>query len=171
MSPNGVQLLSAWEASRPQAYQDIAGVWTIGCGHVMTPYEIASGVIVIDGRACNWHDGLTQPQVCALLAAQLIEYQGPVDMMVADDVNQNQFDALVSFAYNEGVRALQGSHLLSVVNAAQWDQVENAFNEWIYVHQGNQLVRSQGLVNRRANEYALFAAPVGAPPATAPVNY
>ena len=67
-------------------------------------------------------------------------------------LSQNQFDALVSFAFNVGNGAFLGSTLLKVLNQGQYDQVPTQLLRW--TRSGGQVV--QGLVNRRQNEIKLW---------------
>ncbi|MEQ1307615.1 lysozyme, partial [Acinetobacter bereziniae] len=66
--------------------------------------------------------------------------------------SQNQFDALVSLAYNIGINAFQNSTLLKRLNALEYLGAAQQFDVWIKA--GGKTV--QGLVNRRAVEKALF---------------
>jgi lysozyme len=76
-----------------------------------------------------------------------------VDSFTTDLVNQNQFDALVSFAYNLGSGALKSSTLLKKVNINPNDTtIQAEFEKWVYA--GN--VKLQGLIRRRKSEAFLY---------------
>lgn len=76
-----------------------------------------------------------------------------VNKLVKANVNQNQFDALVSFAYNLGVGALRDSTLLRKLNAgAPKEEVAKEFMRWVY-WDGKV---SRGLQKRRKAEATLF---------------
>jgi lysozyme len=76
--------------------------------------------------------------------------------MITSQVNQNQFDALVSFTYNLGVGALHGSTLLHLVNQSDFTNAANEFPKWD--HAGGVVVA--GLLRRRLAEQTLFTTPV-----------
>ena len=88
ISNKGLDLIKKFEGCRLKAYKDPAGVWTIGWGHT---------------KGVKAGDEITQEQADKLLRDDLAVYETKVDKY--DDRyhwNQNQFDALVSFAYNIG---------------------------------------------------------------------
>jgi lysozyme len=71
-------------------------------------------------------------------------------------LNQNQFDALVSFAFNVGDGAFRSSTLLRLLNQGQYDQVPAQLRRW-NMDNGHVV---QGLINRRNKEIALWNTPV-----------
>jgi len=75
-----------------------------------------------------------------------------VNSSVHVPLKQHQFDALVSFAYNVGVKALLSSTLLKLLNKGLYDEAANEFKRW--VHSGGHVV--EGLVNRRRKELRMF---------------
>jgi lysozyme len=111
-------------------------VVTVGFGHT-------KGVNIND-------PAITEEEADRLLIEDLKLYEKPVSEMVKVPINQNQFDALVSFAFNLGTAALRGSTLLKKLNAGQPCAAE--FDRWIYAA-GKAL---PGLVRRRAAERRLF---------------
>ncbi len=83
---------------RLAAYRDVAGVWTIGYGS--TRYH--------DGKQVKPGDILTgEVQADALFQNTLGQYEDAVNQLSKAPLTQNQFDALVSFTYNEGTGALK----------------------------------------------------------------
>lgn len=152
MSQHGLQLLEQWEGFKLQVYKDSAGLPTIGVGHLITKSELASGTINIAGVPVKYAGGLTQQQVTDLLAQDVVPAQNAVNNGVKVALNQNQFDALVSFAFNVGNGAFAGSTLLKLLNQGQYDQVPTQLLRW--TRAGGQVV--QGLVNRRNNEIKLW---------------
>lgn len=142
ISNNCTDLVKRWEGCRLQAYQDSVGVWTVGYGHTV-------GV----------HPGLvwTQEQADQTLAEELGEFAGKVAGLLTEPVSQNQFDALVCFAYNVGVQALHGSTLLRLVNSGDIKGAAAQFPRWNRA--GGQVLA--GLTRRRAAEQQLFLAPEG----------
>ena len=81
-------------------------------------------------------------------------YGKAVNHYVRVPINQNQFDALVSFAYNLGVGALKKSSLLRYLNELHYDKAAEEFKKWDHV---NGRV-SRGLAFRREQEKELFLA-------------
>ncbi len=152
MSDNGLELLKQWEGFKLEVYKDSAGLPTIGVGHLLTKSELASSKIVIGGVPVQYADGLTDQQVLDLLSQDVTPADQAVNTGVTVELNQNQFDALVSFTFNVGVGAFTSSTLLKVLNQQQYDQVPTQLLRW--TRAGGQVV--QGLVNRRQNEIKLW---------------
>src|SRR5690606_23508894 len=96
---------------------------------------------------------ISQARADSLFRATMATYEQGVDAHTRDDINQNQFDALVSFAYNLGVNALKGSTLLKKVNANPSDPAIRAeFMKWVYAAG----VKLKGLERRRKAEADLY---------------
>lgn len=153
MSENGKRLLSQWEGFELKLYKDSAGLDTIGVGHLITVGETISGNITINDIAVAYKKGLTKQQVFDLLAQDLRRFEQAINDNVTEVLNQNQFDALVSFSFNVGVRAFTNSTLLKVLNNRQYDEVPHQLKRWN--RSGGRIV--QGLVNRRNNEIKLWS--------------
>jgi lysozyme len=152
MSEQGLELLKQWEGFKSKVYKDSAGLPTIGVGHLLTQSERTSGAIVINGLAVQYADGLTDQQVLDLLSQDVQPAEQAVNNGVKVALDQNQFDALVSFTFNTGTGAFSSSTLLKVLNQGQYDQVPDQLRRWNKA--GGQVV--QGLVNRRENEIKLW---------------
>ncbi len=152
MSSNGTALLAKWEGIRYKVYKDAAGLPTIGVGHLLTASQIRSGVITIDGHQVEYDGGLDDAQVIALLSQDLEHFEHAVNRGVMVPLSQNQFDALVSFAFNVGTHAFNKSTLLKVLNASHYDQVPNQLRRWVKA--GDKTI--PGLVNRREKEIELW---------------
>ena len=152
MSKHGLGLLEKWEGFELNVYKDSAGLPTIGVGHLLTKSELTSGKIVIDGVPVKYSDGLTNQQVLDLLSQDVKPAEQSVNNGVKVALDQNQFDALVSFTFNVGVGAFTASTLLKVLNQKQYAEVPTQFLRW--VRSGGQVV--QGLLNRRQNEISLW---------------
>jgi lysozyme len=145
----GLKLTKSFEGLSLSAYADQGGVWTIGYGHT------GPGV----------HAGLTitQEQADAFLESDVAAAVTAVNRLVTSAINQNQFDALVDFAFNLGVASLSQSTLLRDVNAGNFAAAGPQFLLWDHVHG----VVVPGLLRRRQAEETLFNTPV-APPAPPP---
>lgn len=138
----GVDIICGFEGKRLAAYDDGVGVWTIGFGTTVYP----NGIKVKKGDTC------TEAQAKAYMAHDLKKFESAVNNTVKVPLNQNQFDALVSLAYNIGTNAFSKSTLVKKLNANDNRAAADQFDVW--VNAGGK--RMQGLVNRRAKEKALF---------------
>lgn len=152
MSTHGLDLLKQWEGFESKVYKDSAGLPTIGVGHLLTKSELSSGKISINGVTVQYVNGLTDTQVLDLLSQDVRPAEKAVNTNAKVVLNQNQFDALVSFTFNVGVGAFTGSTLLKLLNQGQYAEVPNQLLRW--TRAGGQVV--QGLVNRRQNEIKLW---------------
>lgn len=153
ISASGLDLLKQWEGFELKVYKDSAGLPTIGVGHLITKVEQASGNIVIAGVPVSYANGLTDQQVLDLLGQDVQPAEQAVNNGVKVALDQNQFDALVSFTFNTGTAAFSSSTLLKVLNQGQYDQVPDQLRRWNKA--GGKVV--QGLVNRRENEVKLWS--------------
>ena len=142
ISEKGMKLISNFEGLRLNAYQDSVGVWTIGFGTTVFPH----GKSVQDGDCC------TIQQAEAYMLHDLARFENAVSKAVIVPLQQHQFDALVSLAYNIGINAFQNSTLVKLLNTGNYLAASQQFDVWIKA--GGQTI--QGLVNRRAIEKALF---------------
>lgn len=102
---------------------------------------------------------VTKEEGEAMFAKELAKFEAAVDRLVTVELNQNQFDALVSFSYNCGVGALQKSTLLKKLNAGDYKGAASQFKQWN--RGGGKVLR--GLVDRRAREATLFMTPMAEP--------
>lgn len=144
MTPSAacVNLVKRFEGLRLTAYQDTGGVWTIGWGHT-------AGVRA--GQSC------TEADAEIFLAADLASSAAFVSECVTVPLNQDQFDALVDFDFNEGAGHLGTSTLLHVLNQGGYAAAADQLSLWVYGRDGRgKLVVLPGLVTRRAAERALF---------------
>jgi lysozyme len=153
MSPEGVALLTELEGCRLAAYKDVAGFWTIGIGHLLTRSEVMSGKIIIGLSVVKWREGITQKQAEQLLYLDLYYAVAGVNQYnQAEQLNQHQFDALVSFAFNVGVGAFNNSTLAKCLRAGDLDAVPGQLRRWVKA--GGKTVK--GLVVRREKEVAMW---------------
>lgn len=153
---NGKKLFKEWEGLVTHEYLDSGGAPTIGIGHLLTRSERTSGKILIGGQALDYRNGLTEQQCWDLLDQDLDSVQSTVNAAVTVPLNQNQFDALVSFTFNVGDGAFRGSTLLKLLNQGQYCQVPAQLRRWN--KDNGHVVR--GLDNRREKEIALWNTPV-----------
>lgn len=149
---SGKQLFKEWEGLETHVYPDSGGEPTIGIGHLITRDERRSGKIRIGDAFVDYRYGLTEEQCWELLEQDLAIAEKAVNGAVKVSLNQNQFDALVSFAFNVGAYAFSGSTLVKLLNQGEYDQVHAQLRRW--VKDNGKVV--QGLVNRREKEIALW---------------
>lgn len=142
ISAKGIDLICEFEGKRLTAYDDGVGIWTIGFGTIKYP----NGVRVKKGDTC------TLDQAKEYMRHDLIEFEHTVNSSVKVPLNQNQFDSLVSLAYNIGSSAFKSSTLVKKLNTGDYQGAADQFNVW--VNAGGK--RMQGLVNRRDREKLLF---------------
>jgi len=138
-SQRGIDLIKRHEGLSLEAYLCPANKWTIGYGHTRTAHE---------------GDKITERLAEELLKQDLKFTEIRVNALTADlDLKQNQFDALVSFAFNVGCAAFAKSTLLKRIReGADNEEISKQFNRWVYAG-GKKL---NGLIKRRqdeANEY------------------
>ena len=158
ISERGIALIKSFESymralpdGRCQAYQCVIGhkngkpiydgKQTIGWG---TTEGVSAGMI--------W----TREQAEDALHRELSRFEAAVTRLVTVEINQNQYDALVSFAYNCGEGALAKSSILRKLNAGDAQGAADAFS----LYNKSRGIEVRGLVRRRAAERALFLEPV-----------
>lgn len=147
-SDNGRKFIEQWEGLFLHTYDDGVGVPTIGYGHT----SAAGPPHVIYGMT------ITQMQADQILAADLASVEIDVNRMVKVPINQNQFDALVSFHFNTG--GLGRSSVLRAINSNHFGDVPADLNMW--VKGGGHVML--GLVRRRKAEGQLFMTGMGSMP-------
>jgi lysozyme len=142
-----VAFICKFEGFRAEPYVDPAGIPTIGYG---STYYANGAVVKLDD------DPITEQEAMLLMRTVLPRYEAAVNRYVQVVINQNHFDALVSFSYNLGNEALRTSTLLKRINAGLFEEAGNEFLRWVYAD-GKKLA---GLERRRSEERALFLTPV-----------
>jgi lysozyme len=155
LSKRGAQLISEFEGLRGRLYNDPAGHCTIGIGH-----------LVHRGR-CNGNEpgefkrGITRNRAYQLLQADARRMENAVNGLGVP-LNQNQFDALVSFTYNLGPGwTMQKTGIRDALRARRYKDVPREMKKWVKA--GGRTL--PGLVRRRNAEARLFmAAATPAPP-------
>lgn len=141
-SPKGYELIKQFTPLRLTAYQDAYGIWTIGYLH--TGPDVKSGLTI------------TESQADQLLANDLGRYIRGVNEAATIRINQNQFDALLSFAFDLGLSTLQTSLLMRLFNESKLQSAAEQFPRW--TRRGGKDVPE--LLARRKAEQTLFLTPV-----------
>jgi lysozyme len=139
-----IELVKEFEGCYLDAYKDPIGIPTIGIGTIKYP----------DGRKVKMGDKITLKQAEELLMHELNTKAIAIQHHFFNvAINQNQFDALLSFTYNLGVGALGKSTLLKKVKSNHNDpSIRNEFMKWVRAR-GRVL---PGLVRRRKAEADLY---------------
>jgi lysozyme len=142
VSQNGIDFLIKEEGMILKPYKDAVGIPTIGIGN--TYYEDGARVKMTDKP-------ITKERAISLFKTVLQHYETAVWSVTRDDINQNQFDALVSLCYNIGVAGFKGSTVARRVNANPSDpSIKAAFEMW--KNAGGRPI----LLNRRRREAKLY---------------
>ncbi len=152
------RILKQWEGFIPFAYDDadkpsnrrrikkgdhVAGTLTIGYGH--TGPDVVPGMVI------------TEEQALKLLRRDIDPCEDAVSRLVKVPLEDNQFGALVLFAFNAGVGAFKGSTLLKKLNTGDYASVPSELAKWNKTTINGKKVVSNGLKNRRAAEAGLWA--------------
>lgn len=151
LSDEGLRLIKSFEGYHTRlpngdcaAYLCPANVPTIGWG---CTEGVKLGMVWTEAQA---EEGLLR---------ELAKFEAGVTRLVTVEMNQNEYDALVSFSYNVGLGALGRSTLLKRLNKGDRMGAAQEFRKW--TRGGGRVLR--GLVARREREAALFLKPVEAP--------
>ena len=138
----GLALVKRFEGLKLDAYQDVAGVWTIGYGHVR-------------GVQPGMH--ITEDQAEQALRDDLHAAEHVVDDATrGGSTNDNQFSAMASLCFNIGATNFRGSTVLKEHLAGDHTSAANAFLMWNKARVGGTLQEVAGLTNRRAAERQLY---------------
>lgn len=138
ISQKGLNLIKSFEGLELKAYKDSVGVVTIGYGSTGT--HVSMGQTITAQEAEN------------LLKKDVSRFEEGVTKLVKVPLNQNQFDALVSFSFNLGLGNLGSSTLLKKLNNGDYQGVSLEFERWNRA--GGKVLN--GLTRRRLAEKELF---------------
>lgn len=138
-SQKGIDLIKEFEGFRKTAYLCPGGVWTIGYGHT-------KGVKV--------GDEIDERKAEQFLREDLRETEVAINRMITVEIDQNQFDALVSLVYNIGSGNFYDSTIRRLINERCLDikKIEHAWKMWIRA--GGRVLK--GLIRRRNTEFELY---------------
>ncbi len=143
INQNGLDLVKNFEGIHTCAYLCPAGIPTIGYGHIA---NVELGQTITLQEAEN------------ILQSDLQQFAIAVDKVIKVELNDNQFSALVSFAFNCGVANLRASTLCRKLNTGDYDCVPSELARWVKATDPSTGKKRSlaGLVKRRAAEGALF---------------
>lgn len=143
LDTNGQNLIKGFEGLKLNAYQDSVGIWTIGYGNIT--YE--------DGSKVKKGDVISKEKADSLFNFYADKFATKVFSLIKKDLTQNQFNSIVSLAYNIGTGALSNSTILRKLNLNPNDpSIKTEFLKWVKA--GGKTI--QGLVNRRVKESELY---------------
>ena len=137
ISEEGLCLIKKFEGCEMRAYLDAVNVPTIAYGRT---------------KNVKLGDTCTKQQAEEWLLEEIKEYENYVEDAVKVPLNQNQFDALVSWTYNLGPSNLNSSTMLKKLNAKEYEDVPAQIKRWNKA--GGQVL--EGLTRRRNAESLLF---------------
>lgn len=137
ISDAGLALIRRFEGCKLEAYQDSAGIWSIGFGHTLG---------VCRGDRC------TQEQADAKLMEDSHRAENCLDKCVTAELTQGEYDGLCALIYNIGCGAFRGSTLLRYINDGRMDDAAEQFQRWN--HAGGRTI--DGLTARRKAEREMF---------------
>lgn len=148
LTREAIELVKRYESLRLKAYRDSAGHLTIGYGHRR---GVFAGMRI------------TRAQAETFLADDLAWAQDAVRKAVSADLNDNEFSALVSLAFNMGSAAFTRSRIVAVLNRQDRETVRATLTAYSKARVGRKFVTLRGLKARRQSELALFDQPIPLP--------
>lgn len=145
LSLRGLELIKRFEGYRSKAYQDGAGIWTCGYGHT-------AGVTAT--TTC------TQSTATAWLRADVAIAEREVSRLITDqhvNLQQCQFDALVSLVFNIGTGAFRQSRLRRLIIADPYgSEIGTEWRKWCHITVAGRKQVSDGLLLRRESEVSHY---------------
>lgn len=139
LSNQGIDFIKTFEGFSPTVYRCIAGLKTIGYGHVLKKGE-------------TYENGIDIFTATELLKKDVRNAESAVRRLIPRTLDQSQFDALVSFTFNLGSGALQRSTLRQKLLRGDDEGASLEFRKWVFAA-GK---KSKGLIRRREEERLLF---------------
>lgn len=161
----GIELIKSFEgipdgdpsSVNLDAYLDPVGIWTIGWGHAITYQGVFLRGPQNKGIArALYPGGITIEQAEMLLRGELVNFARDVLRLAKVPLDDGQFAALVSFAFNCGSGNLASSTLLRKLNQGDYAGAADQFLVWNKARKNGVLVELPGLTRRRRAERALF---------------
>lgn len=157
MSPKAREVMAHHEGVRKKPYLDVVLLWTTGVGHLIASIEQQK--MTLDQRKeakaagklpcpAEWNRTLTDAEVDQVLQDDLSRFERGVLRLCPANLTQGRFDALVSFAFNAGLGALQKSSIRMRHNRGDFDGAADAFMLYRFAA-GKEF---KGLVRRRTHE-------------------
>lgn len=143
---NFFNLLRLFEGLKLTAYRDSAGIATIGIGTTHYP----------NGQAVKMGDKCTEDQAYQWAEQDSLQRAATLtELLNGFTVTQNQFEAMLSLAYNIGLHGFATSTILKIARGQKGD-IRAAFQAWDKDHVDGKLVVNKGLLARRNKECDLY---------------
>lgn len=143
LSARGLQEIKNSEGWRDSVYKDAVGLPTIGYGHLIRKGE-------------NFPSRISKEYGERLLQQDLLRFEKRIHEIVKVPLNQNQYDALVSFLFNVGANALDNTTSLRILNQGNYKGFADRLLLWDKGMISGKLVSIAGLTARRIRERKLF---------------
>ena len=151
VSQKGIDLITRFEGVILHSYLCPKGVLTVGVGH--TGSDVTKDMVI------------TEKEAEQLLKKDLKLFESKLNYSIEHDhvvLNQNQFDACISFIFNLGFSAFIFSTLYKKLKAGDFDGASDEFLKWVYITKTDKLtgerfkLKLKGLEQRRKAERDLF---------------
>jgi lysozyme len=152
-SPSFYNLITLLEGLRTKAYKDSAGIPTIGIGTIRYP----------NGNKVKMGDVCTEEQAYEYLKHEVNKMVGTINgLLINTDVNQHQFDAIVTLVYNIGSGGFASSRVLKAIkkNPNDFEAIKPEWLSWNKITVNGKKEVSNGLSTRRKKEYQLYSTPM-----------
>ena len=152
-SSNFYNLIRLLEGCFLKAYKDSVGIATIGIGTIRYP----NGVAVKMGDVC------TEEQAYEYLKDEVKHKTTTLNgLLLGVELNQHQFDAIVSLVYNIGIGGFASSQTLKEIkkNPKDFDAIKKEWMGWNKGTKNGKKVEIKGLTNRRKKECQLYSTPI-----------
>lgn len=147
ISENGLNFIKGWEKLVLHSYLDSADIPTIGYGSIQ----------YTNGQRVQMGETVTEDEADLLLKWEVNMKANQISPMIKPSLNQNQSDALISFAYNCGTGAFKISTLRKLINNNPSDKlITGSFLVWDKIHKDGALIVSAGLLARRTAEAKIY---------------
>jgi len=164
-SKNGLEFIARWEGVVLHPYMDVASLWTIGVGHLIRPGDCFSSMpnekikelLSSKDRDHPYAELLiTREEAMEVLAEDVTDVESYLESYIKVPLNQDQFDALISFGFNCGPGVFKTSGACRALNAGDYESVPEKLLDWSKVRVNGKLQVNKGLLARRKAEGELF---------------
>lgn len=146
VSQRGILFISSFEGFSAKPYLCPANIPTIGFGNTF----------YLDGRKVSLKDEAISRTEALELLKGVIEKHFNINSFVKIKINQNQFDALSSFAFNVGLGAFKSSTLVKKLNSGDFAGASLEFEKWNKITVDGEKKELAGLSRRRKEEKEMF---------------
>lgn len=165
-SQKGLEFITRWEGLVLNPYLDVASLWTIGVGHLIKPTDSFSTITndrvksLLASKDKN-HPvaklSIVRDEALSILAKDVASTEDALRRAIKVPLNQNQFDALISFGFNCGPGVFRTSGACKSLNEGNYTVVPEKLLDWSKARIGGSLQINKGLYNRRVSEGELFS--------------